>query len=170
MSSISATIVYASQDEASDLSKTPVPIMQHLAGLSGRPSVRTPSLAVYSYPAAKSHLFATPFTADFSYSLESLSHSRNLSFIKPLVGGPHFDLEAIWDEHTWYEFGDRSVEHTMSTMVKEPYVNHVTTVSIMSLKLLPKRRRGLPVLTFSLADWWHRSPKSHELLQRPLHF
>lgn len=45
------------------------------------------------------------------------------------MNGPYFDLEDIWDEHTYYEFADRSVEHTMSTMVQEPYVNHVPTVS-----------------------------------------
>lgn len=45
------------------------------------------------------------------------------------MNGPYFDLEAIWDEHTYYEFADRSVEHTMSTMVDQPYVNHVPTVS-----------------------------------------
>jgi hypothetical protein len=44
------------------------------------------------------------------------------------MDGPYFDLEAIWDEHCYYEFTDRSVEHTMSTMVAEPYVNHVPTV------------------------------------------
>jgi carboxymethylenebutenolidase len=49
--------------------------------------------------------------------------------LKPKMGGPYFDLEEIWEEHTYYEFADRSVEHTMSTMVQEPYVNHVPTVS-----------------------------------------
>jgi hypothetical protein len=45
------------------------------------------------------------------------------------MGGPYFDLEAIWDEHTRYEFADRSVEETMATMVDEPYVNHVPTLT-----------------------------------------
>jgi carboxymethylenebutenolidase len=44
------------------------------------------------------------------------------------MGGPFFDLEKIWEEHAFYEFGDRSVEKTMGTMVQEPYVNHVPTV------------------------------------------
>lgn len=35
----------------------------------------------------------------------------------------------IWDEHTSYEFENRSVKHTMSTMVQEPYVNHITTIT-----------------------------------------
>jgi carboxymethylenebutenolidase len=72
---------------------------------------------------------AVPFTEDFDYWTESVSHTRNLTFLKPLTNGPYFDLEAIWDEHTYYEFADRSVEHTMSTMVDQPYVNHVPTVS-----------------------------------------
>lgn len=79
----------------------------------------------------KSHLFATPFHNEFHYITESVSHTRNLQFLKPRTDGPYFDLETIWDEHTYYEFADRSVEHTMSTMVQEPYVNHVPTVSVV---------------------------------------
>lgn len=45
------------------------------------------------------------------------------------MNGPYFDLETIWDEHTYFEFENRSVEWTMSTMVQEPYVNHIPTVS-----------------------------------------
>lgn len=48
--------------------------------------------------------------------------------MKKHLGGPIFDLEKIWDEHTYYEFEDRSVEKTMETMVLEPYVNHIPTV------------------------------------------
>jgi len=83
----------------------------------------------YYYPTVKSASFATPFTHDFHYNSEAVSHTRNLTFLKPKVNGPYFDLETIWDEHTYYEFADRSVQHTMSTMVQEPYVNHVPTVS-----------------------------------------
>lgn len=45
------------------------------------------------------------------------------------MGGPYFDLEAIWEEHTLFEFGERAVEKTMSTMVQEPYVNHIPTMT-----------------------------------------
>lgn len=77
-----------------------------------------------------SFLFATPFQPEFSYNSESLSHTRNLTFFKNLLRGPYFDLEAIWEEHTYYEFDKRSVECTMATMVQEPYVNHIPTVSL----------------------------------------
>lgn len=84
---------------------------------------------MYSYPTAKPGFAVPPSHPNFHYNAESLSHTRNLTFLKPLMNGPYFDLEKIWDEHTYYEFADRSVEHTMSTMVAEPYVNHVPTVS-----------------------------------------
>jgi carboxymethylenebutenolidase len=83
----------------------------------------------YSYPEARNCQFSLPFQEDFDYNAESVSHTRNLIFLKNIIGGPYFDLEQIWDEHTYYEFENRSVEHTMSTMVQEPYVNHVPTVS-----------------------------------------
>ena len=106
-----------------------MPCVQHLAGtLSGIPT-RSKELTQYTYPDKTSHSFATPFQKQFNYAAESVSHTRNLSFFKPLMGGPYFDLEAIWDEHVYYEFENRSVECTMNTMVQEPYVNHVPTVS-----------------------------------------
>ncbi|KAJ5871191.1 uncharacterized protein N7529_003544 [Penicillium soppii] len=71
--------------------------------------------------------FIIPGHADFNISTAGVSHTRSVGFIKKHLGGPFFDLESIWDEHTFYEFGDRSVEKTMATMVQEPYVNHVPT-------------------------------------------
>jgi carboxymethylenebutenolidase len=100
-----------------------------LAGKLDVPLQRDKSLFVYDYPGVSSYLFATPFQSNYASNAESLSHTRNLAFLKGLMHGPHFDLEAIWDEHTYYEFEYRSVEYTMATMVQEPYVNHVPTVS-----------------------------------------
>lgn len=84
---------------------------------------------MYYYPETESFLFATPFQKKFKSSSEAVSHTRNLTFLKNRMNGPYFDLEAIWEEHTYYEFEARSVPHTMATMVQEPYVNHVPTVS-----------------------------------------
>jgi carboxymethylenebutenolidase len=39
------------------------------------------------------------------------------------------DLGAIFDEHVRHEFEDHDVEATMMTMVKEPYVHHVPTLT-----------------------------------------
>jgi carboxymethylenebutenolidase len=40
-----------------------------------------------------------------------------------------FDLAALWDAHCRYEFDTRDVDATMSTMVTEPYVNHIPTMT-----------------------------------------
>ena len=39
------------------------------------------------------------------------------------------DLEAIWEAHCRYEFETRDVDATMATMVAEPYVNHIPTMT-----------------------------------------
>lgn len=89
------------------------------------------NVTIHRYPDAKSASFVIPRHPDFLSSYAAVAHSRTLTFLKQKMGGPYFDLEAIWDEHTYYEFGDRSVEKTMATMVQEPYVNHVPTVGIL---------------------------------------
>jgi carboxymethylenebutenolidase len=126
---ISAAVIYASSEEESSLLSASIPCLKHLSGTASS-SDNTPTNRVYTYPGAKSSSFALPFQDGFSYSLEALSHTRNLTFLKPLMNGPYFDLEQIWDEHTYFEFENRSVEWTMSTMVQEPYVNHIPTVGL----------------------------------------
>lgn len=111
----------------------PVPVLAHLppgntdAARDGGKGGKVPR--VHSYPAAAGPFFAVPAHADYRASAAAVAHSRSLSFLKPLMGGPYFDLEAIWEEHTRYEFAERSVEETMATMVEEPYVNHVPTLT-----------------------------------------
>ncbi|KAK0736306.1 hypothetical protein B0T21DRAFT_288399 [Apiosordaria backusii] len=106
----------------------PVPVLAHLPGNTG-PKRDIPGVTIHTYPSAKDGLFALPAHPSFPASAAAVSHTRCLSFLKPKMNGPYFDLEAIWDEHTRFEFEDRSVEETMKTMVDEPYVNHVPTLT-----------------------------------------
>jgi carboxymethylenebutenolidase len=39
------------------------------------------------------------------------------------------DLAALWEAHCRYEFETRDVDATMATMVAEPYVNHIPTMT-----------------------------------------
>jgi carboxymethylenebutenolidase len=39
------------------------------------------------------------------------------------------DLEALWEAHCRCEFETRDVDATMATMVAEPYVNHIPTMT-----------------------------------------
>ena len=122
--------LYAKASQYKQLSsQASVPTIYHLAGKSETRSKATPNSKIYEYATTESSAFPVPFYEDFHYATEAVSHSRNLAFLKAAMNGPYFDLELLWDEHTYYEFENRSVEHTMATMVEEPYVNHVPTVS-----------------------------------------
>ncbi len=39
------------------------------------------------------------------------------------------DLVALWEEHCRHEFETRDVDTTMATMVPDPYVNHIPTMT-----------------------------------------
>jgi carboxymethylenebutenolidase len=39
------------------------------------------------------------------------------------------DLVALWEAHCRHEFETRDVDATMATMVREPYVNHIPTMT-----------------------------------------
>jgi len=42
---------------------------------------------------------------------------------------PNDDLVAVWEAHCRYEFETRDVDATMATMVANPYVNHIPTMT-----------------------------------------
>jgi carboxymethylenebutenolidase len=126
---IAAVVLYTDSPELIPKSEA-IPILIHSKADVQSKSAKS---KIYTYTDRASSLFATPFSADFDYATEAISHTRNLQFLKQHMGGPYFDLEAIWDEHTYYEFEARSVEHTMNTMVAEPYVNHIPTVCCLCL-------------------------------------
>lgn len=133
--SIVTAAVYAntSHDASSkSIAGVSIPVIHHFAGAAPADSTslkKSDTVKEYYYPKVTSYKFAVSFQNSFHYNTEAISHTRNLTLFKPLMGGPFFDLETIWEEHTYYEFADRSMDHTMSTMVQEPYVNHVPTVS-----------------------------------------
>lgn len=39
------------------------------------------------------------------------------------------DLNTLWEAHCRHEFAERDVDATMKTMVPEPYVNHIPTMT-----------------------------------------
>jgi carboxymethylenebutenolidase len=39
------------------------------------------------------------------------------------------DLAALWEEHCRFEFETRDVDATMASMVDDPYVNHIPTMT-----------------------------------------
>ena len=57
-----------------------------------------------------------------------MAHERSITALRKAIG-PHYDLAALWEEHVRFEFDTRNVPDTMATMVAEPYVNHIPTLT-----------------------------------------
>jgi carboxymethylenebutenolidase len=122
---VAAVVAFTGQEPS--LSTNHIPLLSHSTSKSIVPG------AGHSYDGVKSTNFILPSHEHFQAAPAGVAHTRSLGFLKKHLGGPNFDLEAIWDEHTLFEFGERNVEKTMSTMVAEPYVNHVPTVPFLPL-------------------------------------
>ena len=92
------------------------------AAFDGRSDV-----GIYVYPEV-ARGFDRPASANYDKPAAGLAHSRSIALLRMSMG-PHYDLEALWDKHTLYEFGTRDVAATMQTMVPEPYVNHIPVMT-----------------------------------------
>jgi carboxymethylenebutenolidase len=82
---------------------------------------------IYVYPEAE-HGFANWQRDLYNRAAASLAHSRTIGIFRRVLG-PRYDLDALWESHTSCEFERRDVDATMATMVAEPYVNHVPTMT-----------------------------------------
>ncbi|KAM0477457.1 hypothetical protein ACHAPX_005769 [Trichoderma viride] len=119
--------------ESAPNSASVLPLLSHTSippppDLSENDAGKSIDFKVHSYPGTAPH-FVLPSAAAYDNASASMAHTRSLVFLRKHLGGPHFDLEAIWEEHCYWEFVGRSVAKTMATMVAEPYVNHVPTMT-----------------------------------------
>jgi carboxymethylenebutenolidase len=86
-----------------------------------------PEIEIYVYPGVD-HAFARTGGIHYDRPSSMMAHSRSIAMFRKVMG-PHYDLSALWEAHTMHEFGTRDVDATMKTMVAEPYVNHVPTMT-----------------------------------------
>lgn len=94
-------------------------IIKGLAGL--------PKAEFYLYPGAD-HAFARVGGMHFDKPSALMAHGRTIAALKSTIG-PDFNLSDLWEQHTYHEFVKRDVPATMATMVAEPYVNHIPTLT-----------------------------------------
>jgi carboxymethylenebutenolidase len=74
------------------------------------------------------HGFANRFRETYDKAAAGMAHSRTIALLRSVMG-PVYDLEHLWDMHCFYEFAERDVDATMATMVAQPYVNHIPTMT-----------------------------------------
>lgn len=84
-------------------------------------------IEIYSYPDA-GHAFANPGRNTYIKPASDMAYSRSLSVLRKVIG-PWYDLNALWEAHRACEFETRDADETMKTMVDEPYVNHIPTLT-----------------------------------------
>ncbi len=90
--------------------------------LAGRAKVE-----IYTYPGVD-HAFARQGGMHYDKPAALMAHQRSIAALKQEIG-PHFNLSDLWEKHIEYEFAARDVPATMATMVAEPYVNHIPTMT-----------------------------------------
>ncbi len=86
-----------------------------------------PTASVFVYPGAD-HGFYNSDRDGFDKHAATMAHTRTLAALRSAIG-PAYDLGDLWDKHCEYEFVSRDVDRTMATMVAEPYVNHIPTMT-----------------------------------------
>ncbi|PRN03045.1 carboxymethylenebutenolidase [Pseudomonas sp. LLC-1] len=86
-----------------------------------------PGTEAYVYPGVD-HAFARPASDHYHKPSALLAHERSIAALRRTIG-PDYNLSALWDEHVRHEFDTRDVPATMATMVPQPYVNHIPTMT-----------------------------------------
>jgi carboxymethylenebutenolidase len=86
-----------------------------------------PKVQLQVYPGVD-HAFARMGGEHYHRPSALLAHERSIATLKSAIG-PNFDLVALWEKHCEHEFATRDVDATMATMVAEPYVNHIPTMT-----------------------------------------
>ena len=115
-----------------------VPVVMHFAGADahiGEAAVGRiraafadrENVEIYVYPGV-GHGFNCSERSSWDKPAAQMAHSRSIALLHRVMG-PHFDLSTLWDKHCEYEFATRDVGATMRTMVAEPYVNHIPTMT-----------------------------------------
>ena len=74
------------------------------------------------------HAFSRPEGEHYDKTASGIANDRTIALFRRVLG-PGYDLSALWDKHCEYEFAARNVPDTMATMVTDPYVNHIPTMT-----------------------------------------
>ncbi|MBM4201130.1 MAG: dienelactone hydrolase family protein, partial [Gammaproteobacteria bacterium] len=93
-----------------------------LSALDGNRTVE-----VHAYPGVGPDFFRRGATG-YDAASALIAHQRSVVLLRRIMG-PYYDFSALWDRHCACEFTTRDVEATMATMVADPYVNHIPTMT-----------------------------------------
>lgn len=126
------------QDQLALMPKIACPTVLHFAGEDSyappeavekirAAAADNPNVTIFVYGGVD-HAFNRPPSPHFDKPASLMAHTRSIALFRRVMG-PDYDLSALWDKHCEYEFATRDVAATMRTMVAEPYVNHIPTMT-----------------------------------------
>jgi len=104
-----------------------IPVTMQLAGHELSSVAEARHIEIFTYPDAAPG-FSDRHSSHYNNPASAMAHTRSVAALRRVLG-PHYDLAALWEQHCHYEFAERDVPKTMATMVAEPYVNHVPTMT-----------------------------------------
>jgi carboxymethylenebutenolidase len=93
-----------------------------MAAFEGNPN------ATFHVYQGQDHAFAREEGEHYDKPSTLMAYGRTMDLFHRTIG-PIFDLSTLWDQHCYFEFATRNVPDTMGTMVGEPYVNHIPTMT-----------------------------------------
>jgi carboxymethylenebutenolidase len=136
---LSAAIAYCPPDLERLPNAIGCPLLVHFAEADERvaPSARASATAALTHQGVHSKIYLYPgcggrFHERSGSQVERvaalMAYSRDIALLHATLGPAH-DLSALWEEHTYQEFGARDAAATMRSMVAEPYVNHIPTMT-----------------------------------------
>ena len=126
------------ESRLAEVSTCAAPLVLHFAGLdkfvppAAIESIRNtfaarPEVEIYVYPESV-HGFNTPAKPGYDKAAAGMAHSRTIALFRRVMG-PVYNLSDLWENHIHLEFVSRDVDGTMKTMIGEPYVNHIPTMT-----------------------------------------
>jgi carboxymethylenebutenolidase len=138
MGAVDAVVAFgtaALAEEAALWRKLACPAALHIAGserdvAAAAARIRSadrPRLRVHEYPGCGQSFF-DPGSAEHEPHATTVAHTRSLAILRPALG-PHYDFSTLLQEHLRHEFVTHDPDATMATMVAQPYVNHVPTLT-----------------------------------------
>lgn len=126
------------ENQLDELSNVKAKLVIHLAALDqftppdvqaniATAAVQFKHISVNVYPQVD-HAFARPNSPHYHKTSAKFAHEKSITALRKVIG-PDYDLNALWEAHIRHEFDTRDVPATMATMVAEPYVNHIPTLT-----------------------------------------
>jgi carboxymethylenebutenolidase len=131
---IAALVLYDGGVDPARLAALPCPVVVH-TGVLGLPvaaprysaTIDPDGVSAYLYRDGKPG-FADPDSPSWNPYVAGIAYSRSLGLLRNKLG-PHYNLNDLWDRHVECEFEIKDATENMKTMVPEPYVNHVPTMT-----------------------------------------